>query len=147
MKYISIIIVVIVLTILAFFKFQGERASSEADFTKIRIGNTVLNVEMAKTPSERMNGLSGRSVLPKDGMLFVFERPGLYSFWMKDMNFPIDIVWLSADMEVVYIKEGALPVSYPENFTPTKDSQYVLEVSSSFVSKQQVKIGHKAEIF
>ena len=80
-----------------------------------------------------------------EGMLFVFNHADKYSFWMKDMNFPIDIVWIGEDMHVVYIKKNALPTSYPETFTPNQDAKYVLEVISSFSEKNNLKVGDKVE--
>lgn len=54
-----------------------------------------IKVELALTPQERAQGLSGRSALCAGcGMLFVFEKKGIYPFWMKDMRFDLDILWI-----------------------------------------------------
>ena len=64
-------------------------------------------------------GLSGKSQLAQDqGMLFVFAQPGKYYFWMKGMNFSIDIIWIGEDMKVIYIKKDARPELYPETYGP-----------------------------
>lgn len=119
----------------------------------IKIAGKILKVELALTPEEREQGLSGRDKLNEDeGMLFVFDHVDKYSFWMKDMNFPIDIIWISSDLKVVYIKKNATPESYlpagkagPETFIPTKEAKYVLEVFSLFSEKNNLKEGDKIE--
>ena len=85
----------------------------------IKIAGQEIKVELAVSDAEKGKGLSGRTGLaPNTGMLFVFEKPGPYAFWMKDMNFPIDIIWLSEDLKVVYIKQNTRPESYPDAFGP-----------------------------
>jgi uncharacterized membrane protein (UPF0127 family) len=64
---------------------------------------------------------------------------------MKNMNFPIDIIWIGEDLRVVYIKKDAKPESYPEAFTPNQDAKYVLEVFSSFSEKNNLKVGDRVE--
>ena len=74
----------------------------------VKIAGQVIKVELAITPEARARGLSGRQGLTQDeGMLFVFDTPGKYPFWMKDMNFAIDMIWISEDSKVVYIKKDA----------------------------------------
>ena len=77
-------------------------------------------------------------------MLFEFAEPDFYGFWMKDMNYPIDIIWLSDDFRVVFIKENASPASYPETFMPSAPARYVLETAAGFSEKNNLKIGDKA---
>ncbi|MDX1536041.1 MAG: DUF192 domain-containing protein, partial [Candidatus Spechtbacterales bacterium] len=84
---------------------------------KLEIADTEITVELAEKPEDKAKGLSGRSSLAEEhGMLFVFNRPGTYSFWMKEMNFPIDIIWIGEDMRVVDITKNAKPESYPKRF-------------------------------
>lgn len=112
----------------------------------VKIAGKIIKVELALTPKEREQGLSGRKELKNDeGMLFVFEQPGKYPFWMRDMNFPIDIVWLGEDLRVVYIKKNASPESYPETFIPKKEAKYVLEIIASFSEKNNLQEGDKVE--
>ena len=130
-----------------------------SDVTKVPnfvINGVQINVEIALTPEARTQGLSGRASLgEKEGMLFVFDAPGKYGFWMKDMNFPIDIVWftpserneagLARDLRVVYIKKDAKPESYPEIFMPEENARYVLEVLAGFSDENNLQIGDRAE--
>ena len=120
------------------------RPPSEIHYVKI--AGVTLKVDLALTPETQEQGLSGRSELKEDeSMLFVFNHTDKYPFWMKDMNFPIDIIWIGEDLRVVYIKKDAKLESYPEVFAPDKDARYVLEVFSSFSEKNNLKEGDKVE--
>lgn len=112
----------------------------------LEIAGAVLNIELAITPQAKIQGLSGRRELKEnEGMLFVFDYPRKYTFWMKDMNFPIDIIWIGEDLRVVYIKKNALPQLYPETYTPDVDAKYVLETVSGFSEKNNIKEGDGVE--
>ncbi len=116
------------------------------DIKYVKIAGKMLKVNLALTGEAQEQGLSGRKSLKEnEGMLFVFNQTGKYSFWMKDMNFSLDIIWISEDFHVVYIKNNASPESYPESFTPKQDAKYVLEVMSSFSQKNNLKVGDKVE--
>jgi uncharacterized membrane protein (UPF0127 family) len=123
----------------------------------VQIVGQNIKVSLALTPAEQEQGLSARQDLAEnEGMLFVFTNPGKYPFWMKDMNFSIDIIWLSEDLKVVYIKKDARPESYPETYGPGENvptpkgagiptvnvgTKYVLEVMSGFSDKNNLKVG------
>ena len=112
----------------------------------VKIAGKIIKVDLALTPEAQAQGLSGRKNMKEnEGMLFVFDYRDKYAFWMKDMNFPLDIIWLSDNLEIVYIKKDASPKSYPESFSPTKDSKYVLEVNSGFSEKNNLKEREKVE--
>lgn len=139
-------LVAIIFVILFLFKISNK--SSITDIKYVSIGGQKIQVELAVTVAERTQGLSGRKSLDEGtGLLFIFEKSGLYPFWMKDMNFPIDIIWLAPsdgddqDLKIVYIKHNATPSSYPETFGPDKDAQYILEVVSGFSEKNNLKVG------
>lgn len=110
--------------------------------TAVSIGSTKLNVVISDTEEERSRGLSGRkSFLPNEGMLFVFEKADRYGFWMKDMNFGIDIAWVGENKKIIYIEENVLPESFPKIFQPNVNTLYVLEVPSGFLFANKIKIG------
>ena len=126
--------------------YQFWTAVNFDNIKEIKIAGQSIKVELASTPLEQAQGLSGRESLKEnEGMLFVFDQPGKYSFWMKDMNFAIDMIWLTEDGEVVYIKKDARPESYPETYGPDKDAKYVLEVASGFSEKNNLKEGDRVE--
>lgn len=130
-------------------KSVGEtnfEVNSEASILGVKIGGQTLKVELAVTPAEQKQGLSGRKELKAEqGMLFVFKIPGIYSFWMREMNFSIDIIWIGEDGKIVYIKKNATPESYPELFGLGEYAKYVLEVVSGFSDKNNLKAGDKLE--
>ena len=112
----------------------------------VSINGIEISVEVANTYIKHRKGLSGRESLPKDeGMLFVFDKPGLYEFWMKEMNFPIDIVWIGEDKRVVFIKENATPESFPELLHPSLPALYVIETNAGFVKEHKISVGDTTE--
>lgn len=112
--------------------------------TQVSIGDATINVIVASTEEERTIGLSGRdSLLPNEGMFFVFEEPDIYGFWMEGMKFALDIIWINENKEIIYAEENVLPETYPGIFQPASNATYVLEVSSGFFSKNKLKVGDK----
>ena len=79
--------------------------------------------------------------------MFVFDQLDFHGIWMKDMKFPIDIIWLDDTQQVVTIKTYISPDSYPEVFRPTQESLYVLEVPAGFVKTAEIKIGDQLVVF
>lgn len=113
----------------------------------IRIGETDVKVEIRDTPEERTMGLSGRESLEEGtGMLFIFETPGNYGFWMKDMKFPIDIIWIDDTQRVIGVEKNAAPESYPKIFYPPREVKYVLEVPAGFSNTHSIDIGQRVSL-
>ncbi len=105
-----------------------------------------LQVEVVDTKSSRALGLSGRSKLQDDeGMLFIFDNPGKYGFWMKDMNFPLDIVWVDQNGVVVWIERNLSPDTYPQAYMNKADAKYVLEINASSSEKFGLYLGSKVK--
>jgi uncharacterized membrane protein (UPF0127 family) len=126
--------------------FVAERLA--VDSKVILIGESAVTIEVADSDSERMQGLSGRESLePGHGMFFIFDQPGLHGIWMKDMNFPIDIIWFDQYGELVYFEEHVTPESYPDTFFPKSPSLYVLEVPAGFVKDKNIKLGDKIDFY
>jgi uncharacterized protein len=112
----------------------------------LRIGGIGVAIAVADTPQEREQGLSGTTALSdSEGMFFVFERDDQHSFWMKDMHYPIDIIWISASKSVVYIETGVAPDTFPHSFTPPTPARYVLEVPAGFSEKHGIAVGERVE--
>lgn len=120
-----------------------EVASSTPALPSLLIGtSTILKLEVATSSEVRERGLSGRADLPADtGLLFIFPETALYGFWMKEMNFAIDIIWLAPDGKVVEITKEAKPESYPNAFYPPEPVKYVLEVNAGYAEQHNLKIG------
>jgi uncharacterized membrane protein (UPF0127 family) len=110
----------------------------------IYIDNIPLDVMVADTPAARTQGLSGRAPLSgNQGVFFVFDEADRYGFWMKDMRFAIDIIWLSDEGFVLEIDENVSPESYPKVFKPDVPARYVLEVRAGFVRENGIRPGSK----
>jgi uncharacterized membrane protein (UPF0127 family) len=94
-----------------------------------------VQVRIAQSQKQREGGLSGFNQMDNNqGMLFLFNQPGRYPFWMKDMSFPLDIIWLikkdQHTFQVVGIKSEFTPDSYPSEFDPGQNADAVLEINS-----------------
>ncbi len=110
----------------------------------IYIDNIPLNVVVANTVQTRTRGLSGRAPLAEnEGMFFVFDEADRYGFWMKDMRFAIDIIWLSDEGFVIDIDERVTPESYPKVFMSDVPARFVLEVRAGFAREHDIRLGSK----
>lgn len=99
-------------------------------------------VDWARTASQKEQGLSGRTGLADNqAMVFVFDPPSKACFWMKDMQFSIDIVWTDSSGKVVYIKENATPASYPDTFCPDAAATNVIELNAGQAMANGVVLG------
>ena len=100
-------------------------------------------VEVVDTPELRTKGLSGRESLGEDtGMLFVFEKQSDNNcFWMKDMKFSIDMVWLNDKKQVLNIAENVSPETYPESFCPNGPAKYGLELNAGSATQAGIASG------
>jgi uncharacterized membrane protein (UPF0127 family) len=124
---------------------DSSRSSNESlplDTTIISPQGVHISVRVAMTDEQRQFGLSYFKDLPYgQGMIFVFPQPGAYSFWMKDMNFPIDILWLDEKGVVVDRAIAVDPSSYPKSFTPKASAQFVLEIPANTADRDGFTIG------
>ncbi|MCR4280999.1 MAG: DUF192 domain-containing protein [Candidatus Kaiserbacteria bacterium] len=123
---------------------EDARASfrGSSELQSIQIAGKTIRVSVANTPDARARGLGGVNMLASgEGMLFVFDTDSRYQFWMKDMLFSIDILWLSSYGRVVDMRENASPMTYPEVFTPNVPARYVLELPAGFARDNNVNVG------
>ena len=115
--------------------FQKNRSS-------VLIGDNKIYVEIAKTQLQQQKGLCCREKLDVNrGMLFVYDKPGVYKFWMKDTLIPLDMYWINSDKRIIYIKKNVLPETYPQTFGPNEASKYVLETNAGYADKRGIKVG------
>lgn len=77
------------------------------------------------------------------GMLFVFNAPDTVCFWMKDMRFSLDIIWLDAQKEVVHIEKNVSPETFPKTYCPDKPAQYVIELNAGEAARNHLVAGHR----
>src|SRR3989344_3566574 len=138
----ALAVAVTVAAVLFFGSIKGE----EMKGTEIFVGEEPIFVETADTPEERARGLSGRASLKEDeGMLFIFKEPGRYPFWMKDMLFAIDIIWIDENFKIIGIEENLSPDTFPRAFSPSEPVKYVLETSAGWSKKNSIRVGDNVE--
>ena len=119
-----------------------------ADEPLVSVGDATFAVEVAETPEERQQGLSDRPSLAEDrGMLFVYEIPYQYTFWMPRMHFPLDMIWIDSECAVVDITRDAQPEEEdeirtdPTYYSPRQPALYVLEVNSGIAAASGIDAG------
>ena len=111
-------------------------------FLVIGVSGVELTAELADTAEKRTLGLSGREKLgANEAMLFVFADSSIRPFWMTDMNFSLDIIWIDENKKIIDITKNTLPDSYPRTFSPLLPAKYVLEVDAGFVDESKTEIG------
>ncbi len=147
-KEVKILLLLIIVLTAAFFLGDYAFLKSKQSYlfknyqTSVFVGDNLLFVRVASKEASREIGLSNSLPLHSNqGMLFIFNSADNYGFWMKDMIFPIDIIWIGENKKIVYIEKNVLPESYPKNFSPNVKAMYVLEVLSGFSEKHNIKIG------
>lgn len=100
----------------------------------------ILKIQTALTPQARSLGLSNRETLdPFDGLLLVFKESDYHGVWMKDMNFPLDIIWLDQNGKVVHLEKTIQPQTYPQSFKPEKKASFVLELKAGKIDQLEIK--------
>ena len=108
----------------------------------ISIDDQRIRVAVANTPALQALGLGKRAGLAADeGMLFVFPEAKRYGFWMKDMSFPIDMIWIAADGTIEYMAQDVAPETYPKDFVPPTPALYVLEVTAGYAQAHNFALG------
>ncbi len=146
------IIIILIIPIIAFMFYLDRENISLRDFfvTKtpiVHFGDLPIRVEIADSASELTKGLSGRSDMgDKDGLFFIFPDTDYHGIWMKDMRFPIDIIWISEELEVIGITKNVSPESYPKVFRPEKPVRYVLETEVGHADLVGIHVGNKVRI-
>jgi uncharacterized membrane protein (UPF0127 family) len=114
---------------------------------EVCIKDVCVYVELSVSPLERQRGLMHRKALAYNkGMLFIFEEEAEYNFWLKNVEFPLDIIWIDRNKRIVDIKKNIPPCKEScESISPQASALYVLEVNSGFAEKNQISIGDKVE--
>ena len=118
----------------------------------VTLGGVPFRVELAITVAQRTQGLSGHPPLaPRAGMLFVFEQAQKHSFWMKEMLFPLDMIWIDAECTVVHITRNAPPQAPKQAladlplYGPPVPVLYVLEINAGEAESAAVTVGSPAQ--
>ena len=111
----------------------------------IKVDAVPLEVQIADDEPRRVRGLMFQDQLPPDqGMIFVFDKPGLYSLWMLNMQFPLDMMWFDENGKMVHIEKDvppcktALEITTCQSVVPEGEALYVLEVTAGFVDLNNI---------
>lgn len=127
---------------------SAEGVVSGPEAPEVTVGDVAFKAEVADTTPKRVRGLSGRESLPpQTGMLFVFDDGAASAFWMKDMRFPLDFVWIGADCTVVDITENVPNPApdTPDSALPTYGSAlpaaYNLEINAGETAQLGLQVG------
>ena len=118
------------------------------DAPLVRIGDAVYVADLAVTGGERAQGLSGRPSLGENrAMLFVYDNDGRRNFWMPDMHFALDMVWIKSDCTVAGVTAD---VPYPLPETPRNELprypsagvvRFVLEINAGQAARHAIMPG------
>ena len=154
-----VIICIIPVLIAMFFLMRQDAVPPPAGYGETKHKLTIINnhgatttrtidVLVAETPAQRARGLSGMLSLPHDeGMLFLFDQSDKFTFWMPDMHFAIDMVWISEDWRVVDVTHHATPESYPKTiYSPRIPARYVLEINDNMANAWGIASGTVMEL-
>jgi uncharacterized membrane protein (UPF0127 family) len=129
--------------------FLLSRGYADAGSPQVCHLDNCVNVEVVSKDADLERGLMYRASLGQDkGMLFVFNRDDIYQFWMKNMKFNLDILWINMDGHIVYIgsdtpacTKDPCPV-----FSPNQIARYVLEINSGYAASHNWKLGDKVDL-
>ena len=144
---VPIFIAAIIIGVVGLMSIPSESKLESVEFPRgtIKVDDVPLEVQIADTEPRRVRGLMFQDELPSNqGMIFVFDNPGLYSLWMLNMQFSLDMIWFDGDGKVIHIEKDVPPCKTPLEITtcqsiiPDGQSLYVLEVTSGFVEKNNI---------
>ncbi len=114
----------------------------------VTIDGHVFTVEVARSEQQKVQGLGNRDSIAQDrGMVFLFDTPDYYGFWMKQMRFALDIIYFQNNKIVTMVQNAQPPVNQsinPQIFKPAAPSNIVLEISGGLSKKYQFKLGDVA---
>lgn len=135
--------------LVAFLALCCAGQSGKDKFLKVYFPDgSAVTAELAVSDEDRQQGLMFREGIQENqGMLFVFEDEDIHAFWMKNMRFAIDILWLDRDKRIVHIEQNVPPCaqdpcpSYPSS-APAK---YVLELKSGMAQKHGLRPSDRFE--
>lgn len=138
-----IVIVVVIVMIAALIRYTNTNLRSPSSkLLPLSAPGDIIHALVATSTADQEKGLGDRDSLPIDqGMFFIFSTPGSYGFWMKDMRFSLDMVWIGADKTVAGVTSSISPETYPNLFLPPHPISYVLELNAGQAEKLGIATG------
>ena len=114
------------------------------DYSKACFNGKCIDLEVMNTDEEKAKGLMFRESLDEDkGLLFLYFVEGERNFWMKNVKFPIDIIWLDKNNEIIHIERdvpGCLEVNCP-TYSAGTNALNVIEVNANFTLENNINVG------
>src|SRR3990167_7225929 len=118
----------------------GSAETQKKENTQVTVKDLAIKAKIADEPKEQQTGLADYSSLALDeGMLFVFDQSKRHTFWMKDMKFAIDIIWIDNQKKIVDVARN-VPVELDKSdkeltkYSPKSEAKYVLEINAGLSS-------------
>ena len=144
---IPVTIAAVIIGVIGMLSLPSDSKLESVEFPRgtIKVDEVPLEVQIADTEPRRVRGLMFQDQLPYDqGMIFVFDEPGLYSLWMLNMQFHLDMIWFDENGKVVHIEKDvppcktALEITTCQSVVPEGNAKYVLEVTSGFIDQNNI---------
>lgn len=144
---VPIIIAATIVGVIGLISIPSESKLESVEFPRgtIKVDEVSLQVQIADTEPRRVRGLMFQEQLPSDqGMIFVFDEPGIYSLWMLNMQFSLDMIWFDENGKVIHIEKDvppcktALEITTCQSVVPDGEAKYVLEVTAGFVDSNNI---------
>jgi len=145
----------VIIGIVGILSIPSDSKLESVEFPRgtIKVDEKVLEVQIADTEPRRVRGLMFQDPLPYDeGMIFVFNESGVYSLWMLNMQFALDMIWFDEDGNVVHVEQDTPPcksateIMACQSIIPSGKAKYILEVTSGFVKQFGITKESKLDI-
>ena len=152
---VPITVAAVIIGIVGMLSIPSDSKLESVEFPRgtIKVDDTVLEVQIADTEPRRVRGLMFQDQLPFDqGMIFVFNEPGVYSLWMLNMQFSLDMIWFDDNGDIVHIEKDISPCKTPteimacQSIMPSGEARYILEVTSGFIEQFNITKDSKLSI-
>ncbi|NTW27368.1 MAG: DUF192 domain-containing protein [Candidatus Moranbacteria bacterium] len=139
-KYVALLLAGSLLAFLFGYLFIYQYSVAGNEVVSIKLHEKTFRAEVVTSQQAMAKGLGQRDDLCENcGMLFEFPKAAKHSFWMKDMRFPLDIIWITQG-KIVYIEKN-VQSTFLETITPPENADMVLEINAGIVDQLGVKVG------
>ena len=148
-------IAAVIIGVVGIMSIPSDSKLESVEFPRgtIKVDDVPVQVQVADTEPRRIRGLMFQDQLPYDqGMIFVFDQPGLYSLWMLNMQFSLDMIWFDGQGNVVHIERDVPPCKTAietmtcQSIIPEGNAMYILEVTSGFIERYNITEDSKLSI-
>lgn len=152
---VPVIVACVILGVLGLTFVPEDIKNRNIDFSKgtIVINNHSISTEIAETPAERQRWLTFRNEeLPlNSALLLVYDKSDLYSVWLLNIQFNLDLIWLDGGGNIVYMKQDALPCKNTLDaaqctYKNTKPARYIMAATTGFINYHNITKDSKIKL-